>query len=245
MKHINEQDVTRLKELLHRTGEFIAYFEVSEAKMIEWRQDIEHQAAVQQKQFEQQSHFLQNELNSLQEILTQLELTRFQSTTENTLNQGKEYLLAVKKTEQQLMRQMNHHQRELTTLTQHAIAQIIQHGSNTVALIEEKLSQYDLLRSSRSTTETCEQIEQSTQTAFLNNRKLLHSFHWHSIALALFTTLISAFSIGLYISDEYPWEVHQQVQNERGAGKMLMNAWSTLSQQERAKILSAKTYESS
>ena len=57
MKHINEQDVTRLKELLHRTGEFIAYFEVSEAKMIEWRQDIEHQAAVQQKQFEQHPIF--------------------------------------------------------------------------------------------------------------------------------------------------------------------------------------------
>ena len=238
MKPINEQDIARLTELLRRTGEFIAYFELAETKMMEWRQDIEHLALAQQQQFEQQSHALQNRLGALSDILNQAALTPFHNTADETSSQNQEHLLAVKKTEQQLLRQMNICQRELTTLTQHAITQMTQHGSVIITQIDKKLSTFDIQNFYRIANESCNQIENSAHTAIVKSGKLLHSFQWQSVVLTLFTTLVTAFAIGLYASGEYPWESHQHVLNERGAGKVLMNAWSKLTLQEKTKILS-------
>jgi hypothetical protein len=42
---------------------------------------------------------------------------------------------------------------------------------------------------------------------------------------------------GLYTNNEYPWEMHQQALNERDAGKILLNAWPTLTYHEKNKIL--------
>lgn len=52
MEHYQEDDWKRLNELLQHTSEFIAYFELAETKMREWRQEIELQASRLQQQQE-------------------------------------------------------------------------------------------------------------------------------------------------------------------------------------------------
>ena len=39
------------------------------------------------------------------------------------------------------------------------------------------------------------------------------------------------------MSNELPWEIHQHAINERQAGKVLMQAWPMLSEEEKTKIL--------
>ncbi len=162
----NEQELARLTELMRQTGEFIAYFELADTKMIEWRQNLENQASVQQT----------------------------------------------------LLHQIKMHQQELIHLTQQAISNIEQQGSQAI-----------------------NNIEQSAQNTIVKSEKSLSKYQWQSIMLPLLTTLLTTFALGLYMSDEYPWEVHQHAQNERGAGVVLMQAWPKLTQQEKIKILNTKT----
>lgn len=166
MERINEQELERLKKLLSQTSEFIAYFELADSKMLQWRQDIEFQASIQLK----------------------------------------------------LLRQMNQHQQELARLTQQTISRLEEQSTQTIANVED-----------------------TALNTLLKSEKTLKKYHWHSILLPLLTTLLTTFALGLYMSDEYPWEVHQHALNERGAGVVLMNAWPKLTQQEKTKILSVNT----
>jgi len=238
MEHLDEHDYNRLKELLRRTGEFIAYFELVETKMMEWRQDIEQLATTQQQQFQQQLHAVQTELGFFHDVLTQAGLARFRITADSALNQGKEYLLSIQKTEQQLLKQMANHQRDVGTLTATAVSQIAQHAANALERIDTQLGQYDVQHFRRIASESCAQVEKSAQNVIVKSGRLLRLFQWRSVAMALLTTL----AVGLYMSDEYPWEVHQHAMSEREAGKMLMSAWQNLSYHEKTKILGDKTH---
>lgn len=102
-----DEDLVKIKELLRHTGEFIAYFELAETKMIEWRENIEQQAKHHQHKVDEQLKTLQNELDSLQEILTQAGLARFRLSAEKILEQGEKHLESLNKSGQQLINEMN------------------------------------------------------------------------------------------------------------------------------------------
>jgi hypothetical protein len=237
MERINEQDLARFKDILAHASEFIAYFELADTKMLEWRQDIEHQASQQEKQL----HLLQADLNAIQQALSQNELHRFYTAAEVALNQGKDYLLTMQITKQTLLRQLNRQQRELNELNQQAITKIAEYGAQISKQIDKQLSNYDTSHFQQLTHEHCTQMEQSARNTILKSEKLVSRFQWHTIMLTVFTTLLTTCALGLYLSSEYPWEVHQHVMNERDAGKILINAWPILTQEEKTKILSIKT----
>lgn len=50
-------------------------------------------------------------------------------------------------------------------------------------------------------------------------------------------TILTAFIVVLYLNGELPWEMHHVAQNERQAGRMLLQVWPKLSQEEKTKIL--------
>lgn len=223
MDHLEDQDVIRLKELLRRTGEFIAYFEFAETKMVEWRQDIEQQASLHEQQFQQKLHALRTELSTVEEIFTQAGLARFRMVAETAL--------------QQVVKHISNHQREITTVGETVVEQIAAHANEALALLSAKLAEFDAQNFQKIAHHSCDQVEKSAQNAINKSSKILRLFHWRSAALVFLATVISAFAIGLYLNNEYPWEIHQHVINERDAGKMLMNAWPKLTDQEKVKIL--------
>jgi hypothetical protein len=116
-----------------------------------------------------------------------------------------------------ILHEMNRRQQELIELSQQTVAKIEEHSELTIL-----------------------NVEKTAQNVLLKNEKSANKYQWQLIVLPLLTTLLTAFALGLYMSDEYPWEIHQQALNERGAGVVLMKAWPILSQQEKNKILSIK-----
>lgn len=244
MEQIAEQDLVRLKELLRRTGEFIAYFELAETKMIEWRQTLEQQTTIQQTQFQQQFDTIRSQLESLQEILTEAGLARFRIAANTALNQGKEYLDSMQKTEQHFLKLVANCQRDLNQMSTSALEQITDHTQVSMQKLDNHLSNYDVQHFHRIANESCEQVEKSAQQVITTSGKILRLFQWRAVALAFLTTVITALAVGLYMNDEYPWEIHQHAMNERGAGKMLMNAWPKLTYQEKIKILGEQSKHS-
>ncbi|MCP0914765.1 MULTISPECIES: hypothetical protein [Legionella] len=245
MEHIGEQDLIKLRELLRRTGEFIAYFELAEAKMLEWRQDMETRAANQQQQFQQQVHTLQTELNAFQETLSQAGLARLRLLMEQTLTLGEERMHSMQKIEEDFLQKIAAAHMAFIQHSKQMAEQINAHTDNALERIDTQLAHYDVQHFYRIANESCEQVDRAAQNAIIKSGRLLHRFQWRTIFLAFLTTIVSSFFISLYINDEYPWEIHQNAMNERNAGRMLINAWSKLSYQERTKILGEQAYQKS
>ncbi|MDP1603481.1 MAG: hypothetical protein Q8M03_09480 [Legionella sp.] len=237
MENLHDKDINKLKELLRHTGEFIAYFELAESKMIAWRQDIERQSQLQEQKIAQQLQTLHSELDALQEVLTEGGLARYKRHSEEVLKQNQAHVATIQKTGQQLLGDINVQYSEFKQTMTKNLAQIEDYTEQALLRIENQLTKYDIGDFHRIACESCEQVEKVALNTIHKSSGLLRNFQWRSIALALITTLIASFAIGLYINNEMPWEIHKQVMNEREAGRALIKAWPDLSEQEQHKII--------
>lgn len=235
---LNEQDLLKLKELLRHAGEFIAYFELAENKMIAWRQDIEQQTQDHQQTICRQLNQLQEELSALQEVLTQAGLARLRLSAEQTLQQGENLLTLMQKTSQQLLTDISNQQREFNKMLGKNINLIEHHTNQSIARIDCQLNDYDANHFRRIASESCEQVEKVATHAIQKCSRLIHAFEWRPIGLAVIASVAAAFALGLYANNEWPWEMHQHARNEREAGRVLMNVWPRLSPQEKNKFIS-------
>lgn len=242
MEQIHEKDLIKIKELLRHTGEFIAYFELVESKMITWRQDIELQAQTQEKKTASQLQVLHEEMEALQDVLTQAGLARLRLRCEEALQQGEAHLTALQNTGQQLLADMTDQQNKFRQMITESITMLETHTDQAIAKIHNQLAAYDPEHFQRVANNSYEQVEKVSSNAIQKSAGLLRNFQWRSMALAFSTTIVATFVLGMYLSNEMPWEIHQQAKNEREAGRTLLKAWPLLSQQEQNKILHTHTH---
>ncbi len=206
MEHYQDDDIVRVKELLRHTGEFIAYFELAETKMMEWREEIEQQN-VRLLRFTQN---LQNELTSINELLSQAGTTRFRVLAEKALAQGEANLHALERNCNSFAQTVQHQQEKLQNLTEQCISRIEKHSEKATQTIAAQLSKYDVHQFHRIASESCDHVERVAHDAVNKSNKLLSLFQLRFGLFAVFTTLLTAFVIVLYLSDELPWEMHHQ-----------------------------------
>lgn len=233
MEHYQDDDIVRVKELLRHTGEFIAYFELAETKMMEWREEIEQQNA----RLLHYTQTMQNELASFNELLSQSGVRQFRVSAEKALAQGEANLHTLEKNCNHLTQNFQQNQEKIKTLTEQCIDKIEKYTSKATQTISTQLSKYDVHQFHRIASESCDHVERVANDAVNKSNKLLSMFQLKLGFFAVFTTILTAFGIALYLSDELPWEMHHQAMNERQAGKVLLQAWPNLSQEEKAKIL--------
>jgi hypothetical protein len=233
MEQHPDNDLARVKELLRHTGEFIAYFELAETKMMDWRAEIEQKA-------QQLQHYLStvhNELTTITDLLTHTGITQFRSITEKALSQGEANLQLLEQKCDQITHNFQQQQEQLKGLTENCLDKIESRFLLTSQAIANQLSKYDVHQFHRIASESCDHVERVAQDAVNKSNKLLGLFQFKAGFFAIFLTFLTAFIIVLYLSDELPWEMHHQAMNERQAGKVLLQAWPNLTQEEKAKIL--------
>lgn len=233
MEHLQENELSRIKELLRHIGEFIAYFELAEAKMIEWREEMEQQAA----RLNQHSQRLQNELTTLDDLLSQAGTTRFRIIVERALSQGETQLQLIENSCNQFTENFQEQQDQLELLTTQCITKIEQHCSKATQVIANQLAQYDVHQFHRIANESCDHVERVANDAVHKSNKLLHMFEMRFGLFAILTTIITTFFMALYLNGELPWEMHHKAMNERHAGKALLQAWPKLTLEEKTKII--------
>lgn len=232
-----EQELLRVKELLRHTGEFIAYFELVETKMIEWRTEIEEQARSHQQHSQQELQNIRNELDALQEVLTHAGLARFRLAADKALQQGAEHLELLKHTSHDLLDKIALKHTAINDLIEKSLGRIDQHIEKGIQQIEQSLSQYDAKQFRLIAHESCDQVERVASKAVMQSSNLVNSFQWRVASVTLITSLITVLTFALYMNNELPWETHRHAVNERHAGKALMKAWPGLTEEEKNKIL--------
>lgn len=180
MEHDQDESWMYAQELLQHSLEFVAYFELAEATMNEWRQEIERHAI-------------------------------------------------------RLQQQQDH----LSLITEKSLAQISQHSEQLIHHLDSQLSQYSPHHFQRIAQESCDYVKQAANDAVHKSNRLLHTFQMRFNFFAVFITILTAFIVVLYLNGELPWEMHHVAKNERQAGKILLQAWPQLSQEEKKKILTS------
>lgn len=233
MEHCQEDDLARIKELLRHTGEFIAYFEFVETKMIEWHEEIEQQAG----RFLHITESLQNELTSIHDLISQSGLTHFKMKAEKALAQGETHLHSLERTCNQFTQIFQQQQEKIKSLTENCIDRIEKHTNQATQTMALQLAKYDVQHFHRIANESCDHVNRVANDAINKSNKMLNMFQFKVGLFAMLITVLTAFVIVIYLNDEMPWEMHHQAMSERQAGKVLLQAWPKLSQKEKAKIL--------
>ena len=237
MNTISENDISRLQTLLQHTSEFITYFELADIKLIEWRQHIEQQSEKENLRIQQQLQHLEQEIKSLKEVLTQVGISRLRINMEQATKEGQAHLTTLHKTSADTLTKLKAQHQQLMGIHEDNLVALHQHTTDSLKRIDTHLSEYDFNHFRRVASESCMQVEISALDSIKKTARYLKLFQWRTIALVISATLFSSIIIGLYLSNELPWEIHKQVLNEREAGKTLMRAWPYLTQQEKNNIL--------
>jgi hypothetical protein len=237
MDTISTSDFAKLKELLKRTGEFIAYFEIAETKMMEWRHEIEHNFTQHQQNVAGEIKSIQKVVKEFENIMTEAGAARWRIAAESNLKQGKDHLLELQTLSKSISSELKHAQQNLQAQCESVQKEIEQNTFLACQNIEQSLASFDPHSYQRLAQEGIEKINQSAESAIKKSEKVFSAVPLKTAALSLITAAITSLVIGLYISDELPWEIHKHAMLERNLGKALMNAWPILSQQEREKII--------
>lgn len=237
LEPLTERDLHKMKELLRHAGEFIAYFELAETKIVEWRQELEQQTQTHHMRTTQQLESISREFSLLEDILTQAGLVRFRLTLEKVVNQADEQIRTLQQTSNTFLTDARACHEDFSDLLANSLTHIEKHTQQAMTSLDKQLAHYDTEQFKRIADESYELLEKTAHDAISKSGSLLKTLQWRLVLLTLTTTLFTTLLAGLYINSEFPWETHQKAHNERSAGKFFMQLWPKLSDQEKTKLL--------
>lgn len=237
MGSVDSEDVVRMRELLRQTSEFVACFELAESKMLEWQLVLEARQAAQEKLFDEQFQHISELLESLRSGLSQMGLARLRMAADEALEKGEHCVESLRQTGERITNRLDAHEDALETLTEEALSRIALQVQEGLVRVDNAFAEYDARQFARIASESCQQVERVALHALRRSEQLFRSFQWRIAAIALLTTLATTITIGLYVSNELPWESHRVAVNERVAGKALLQVWPQLSEAEKGRIL--------
>jgi len=208
---------TQLLDLEQQVGELVAAYEITMERLAQKEKALE-------AHFQASDNFLNDQLEKmnlliveLAEMITEAGAARWRLSAQDALRLGDLQLNTVKKLSEETKNLMNESCAKYEKASEAATRNLKE------AIAQFKIEDYKIY------TETCaEEVKKSSSLAIQKIVGIFHWFQWKNMLLCLGLSIIAAVMIGLYIDDEWPWELHSKVVKERAAGQALMNAWPHL-----------------
>jgi len=232
-----QTDSERLKEVLRKTGEFIAYFEIAETKMLEWKHELEQRFAQHDALVKQQLDSIYKMNAEFSDILTEAGAARWRIAAEQALKEGEKHIESLEKVGNRLIDEMqqrstNNQQRAHQLLEKFELA-----SHQAIEAIDQKITGSNINEFQQIADDSITKIEELSTETVGNCSRLIKSFQLKNALIAIGVATVTALTMGLYVSNEMPWEIHKHAAQEREAGKALLNAWANLNPAEKHKIL--------
>lgn len=232
-----EKDINRIKDFVKHSAEFIAYFELADTKMQDWHAKIEADIYEQEQRHEAQISAIEAQVTAFEELLTQAGVARFRVQLDAMLEENNQQIQNLHSVCETLEARFNEEQQRHMEFISNATRSLDAYCESAIMKINTQLAQYDADHFRRTANDSCDQVEKVAQKAIAHSNKALKTLQWRQLGLAIVASVLTAFTIGLYVSDEWPWELHQQAMNERDAGKLLIKVWPQLSTEDKHKII--------
>lgn len=227
----------KLKEMMKRMGEFIAYFEVAEEKMSQWKRDVEQSIQDNQVTLNEQLDDIREVANELRDVMTEAGVARWRLAAESALQEGKDHIKTLESTSKNHLDNIHAANEEFNKLAKKSFDRLDRASAYTIKNISEAVSSFRINDFQRMAEQSCELVQETSASAISRLRDLVKWFHWKNLGLAFAITIFATITVGLYLSDEMPWEIHKQVVAQRNVGQAVLSAWHDLQETDKELIL--------
>lgn len=223
---LDEMDVAKLRQVLNRMADFIALFETTEEKMRDREQTLQNNMTSCERFVNSQLEKVQTVIRDFQSIMTETGAARWRVAAEGALKEGKDHLKEIQKVTNEFLGQ-----------TRDTCERLDRATSYTVKSISQAVSTFDPEEIRQLTNESTAQIKQSCNSTLQRVTNIIRWFHWKNLGMVLTMTLIVTMVTGLYLNDEWPWETHYQVKQQRTLAKAVTVAWPELTASDKNNII--------
>lgn len=226
--HANLSPSEQMHLLLREIADFVALYETLEEKLIAREIALETKLITGEKLLAEQLAKIKTCFTSFQSIMTDAGAARWRIAAETAVREGSDHLRSLKDASFDLSRTFKE-----------GCEQIERTATAAIRGIEESANSFQINDLKESAVRGCEQIKETSRLGIKRISKLIKSFHAKSLMMCIALTIFVIFLTGLYVNDEWPWEIHQQAAKERSAGRTLLAAWSSLTPGQQQEIINA------
>lgn len=214
---LNSDNSAKIQHVLKQLTDFIAKYEVIEKKLETRSRGLETLLFESDKSIQEKLGSIKETLSSYESVMSAGGAEQFRASAEEALQQGQEHLEALQETGKTLVeklekeienyragvRSMN--QQFTETLEKLNLAEIKDTAEKSYILLEDM------------SLEVIAKVHKSFRGFFLKNL----------VAVTL-TAIMIVLVVGQYMNDEWPWETHQRVAQERVYGEAIMDNWGAM-----------------
>jgi hypothetical protein len=198
-------------------GDLIANFEGAQANLEAWKREIEGTMRLNQMQLNEQLQQIRSVTEELQSVMTEAGVARWRIAAESALSAGKEHLRAIEAASTDVISKLNDAVQGINLLAKKSFDRLDRASAYTIKHISDAISSFRIGDFQRLADQSREIVEETSTTAIKRLKDTVRWFQWKNIGLALAMTVFATFTIGLYLNDELPWEIHKQVVAQRNA----------------------------
>jgi len=216
----------RMRALMREIADFVALHETIEGKLIEREAALEEKLVASQTYLSNQLARVKETLAEVGTMMTETGAARWRVAADKAMKDGQEHL-------QQAQQTVDYINQTIKQGCDHLEKSIGQTSAN----IAQEARALPIENFKQIVTQGGEKIKSTTATNIGQVTQLIQQFHWKNIGMMLGITLLIIFLTGLFLSDEWPWEMHQTAAKERNAGRLLLAAWPHLTPAEQQDVV--------
>jgi hypothetical protein len=202
-------------------AELIASYEIAMDRLAAREKALEAQFHSSENFLNEQLEKINTLMAELREIMTEAGAARWRLSAQEALKLGDTQLQSLHKLSE-----------ETRTMVRESCARFERTSSSTVKNVNEAVNSFNVEEFKNFVEYSYEKVKSASSVAVEKITDILRWFQWKNLLIALGLALVVAVAIGLYIDDEWPWEIHQKVVDQRKAGVALMNAWPHLNKND-------------
>lgn len=221
-----ETQQQQLRFIVQHMADFMVLYEAAEDKLATREQQLHTRFTEYEHRMTEYLSAVQASIREFNDVLTQAGIARWRLAAETALRDGK--------TQAKKIEEATETFRQLSTDT---CERLDRATSYTVKNISEAVGTFRVSDFKLLTEDCAKQVEKTAQSAVKQIGKVSRWFYWRKLLLVFSFTIILTVISGLYINDEWPWEMHNQVLTERQVGVATLQTWPQLSQADRDIIL--------
>lgn len=233
----SDSETEKFREAIKRIGEYIAYLEQAEQKMVSWQHNIDQKIQQHEHWFASQLNDIQIAIGELQGVMTETGIARWRIAAETALKQGSEHLQAIAGATSSHLAALDKRNEDFSKTVQKSFERLDRASAYTIKNISEAISSFRINDFQQFTEHSCQIIENTSRGVIYHLKSMVKWFHWKSLSLAFCLSLLVSIITSIYITGEMPWENHDKVIAQRAAGEALKNAWPLLSDSDKELII--------
>ena len=227
---MDEKDLVQMRNVLGKMADFIALFETAEDRMSARAKVIEERQLSNERLFNQRLNEIERVLDDVRGVMTEVGAARLRLMTENIVAEGKKHL-----------DELEGLSKEYVAFTKETCDRLDKATTFTVKGVTQAITAFNPEEIRRLSQEASSQIKSSCTNSMRRITEIMKWFQIKNIGVIFFVTLFVTMITGLYINDEWPWEAHQSVVQQRNLAVAVANDWQQLSPNDQQRILQTES----